>query len=50
MRWKNHNYDLISEKIYGGTYSNSYDNVLKIVTVKNSAKYPKKYDNVYANT
>lgn len=40
MRPKTHNYDVILAEIYVRTYSNSYGNVLKVVTVKSIAKVP----------
>ena len=38
--WKIDNYVLISLKMHGSTFMNASDNVLKIVTVENSAKLP----------
>ena len=44
------NYVLILMRIYWSTFSNSSDNVLKIGSNKNDAKFPYKYGNIYGNT
>ena len=48
--WKIDNYVLILLKLYWRTFSNTTGNVLKIVTDKKGAKFPKKYGNLYGNT
>ena len=41
MRWKVGNNALFSQKIYGRTFSNTSENVLKTITIKNGTKLQK---------